>query len=58
MYNKILVEINPSESSAKITYASDFDLDLSLLLRERRAISLAHMEVLNVEVESNILVLD
>ena len=35
MYNKIPAEINPSEDSAKITYASDFDPDLCLLLRER-----------------------
>jgi hypothetical protein len=35
MYNKIPTEINPSEASAKITYASTFDLDFYLLLRER-----------------------
>jgi hypothetical protein len=41
MYNKIHVEINPTKAFAKITYASSFDPDLCLLLRERRATSLA-----------------
>ena len=43
MYNKIPIEIKPSESSAKITYASTFDLDFCLLLRERREIGRAHV---------------
>jgi hypothetical protein len=58
MYNKILAEINPSEASPKITYASPFDPDFFLLLRERRATSLAHMQDSSVEVESNILAVD
>jgi hypothetical protein len=56
MYNKIPNEINPSEASAKITYASTFDPDFCLLLRERRATTLAHMQDASMEVESNILV--
>jgi hypothetical protein len=58
MYNKIPTEIKPSEASAKITYASSFDPDFCLLLRERRATTLAHMQDAVVEVESNILVVD
>ena len=58
MYHKIPVEINPLEASTKITYASAFDPDFCLLLRERRATSLAHMQDSVVEVESNILVVD
>jgi hypothetical protein len=58
MYNKIPVEINPTESSAKITYASAFDPDFCLLLRERRATSLSHMQDASLEVESNVLVVD
>jgi hypothetical protein len=58
MYNKIPTEIKPSEASAKITYASAFDPDFCLLLRERRATTLAHMQDAAVEVESNILVVD
>jgi hypothetical protein len=58
MYHKIPVEIKPSEASAKITYASAFDLDFFLLLRERRATSMAHMQDVAMEVESNILAVD
>jgi hypothetical protein len=43
MYNKIPDKIKPSEAYAKITYASAFDPDFYLLLRERRATTLAHM---------------
>jgi hypothetical protein len=55
MYHKIPAEIKPSEASAKITYSSTFDPDFCLLLRERRATTLAHMQDAAVEVESNVL---
>jgi hypothetical protein len=55
MYNKIPAEINPSEASAKISYASVFGPDFCLLLRERRAASLAQMQDAAIEVESNVL---
>jgi len=58
MYNKIPAEINPTESSVKIMYARAFDPNLFLLLRERRATSLAHMQNSAVEVQLNILVVD
>jgi hypothetical protein len=58
MYNKIPTEIKPTETSAKITYASAFDPEFCLLLRERRATSLAHMQDATLEVESNILAVD
>jgi hypothetical protein len=58
MYNKIPAEINPTEASAKITYASAFDPDFCLLLRERRATSLANMQDAALEVESNVLAVD
>jgi hypothetical protein len=58
MYNKILAEIKPTKSSAKITYASSFDPDFCLLLRERRATSLAHMKDAALEVESDVLAVD
>jgi len=50
MYNKIAFEINPTEASAKITYASDFNSDFCLLLKERRATSLAYMKDVAQEV--------
>jgi hypothetical protein len=55
MYNKIPAEIKPSEASAKISYASVFGPDFCLLLRERRASSLAQMQDAAIEVESNVL---
>jgi uncharacterized small protein (DUF1192 family) len=58
MYNKIPAEIKPSEASAQISYASAFDPDFCLVLRERRATSLAQMQDAAVEVESNILAAD
>jgi len=58
MYNKIPVEIKPTKASAKITYDNSFDLDLCLLLREKRATSLAHMQDAALEVDSNILAVD
>jgi hypothetical protein len=55
MYNRIPTEIKPSEAFAMITYSSAFDPNFCLLLRERRAATLAHMQDAAVEVESNIL---
>jgi hypothetical protein len=58
MYNKIPVEINHSEASAKISYSSAFGPDFCLLLRERRATSLSQMQDAAIEVESNVLAAD
>jgi hypothetical protein len=58
MYNKIPAEIKPSEVSTKISYASAFGPDFCLLLRERRATSLAQMQDAAIEVESNVLAAD
>jgi hypothetical protein len=58
MYNKIPTEIKPSEASANISYASVFGPDFCLLLRERRATSLAQMQDAAIEVESNVLSVD
>jgi hypothetical protein len=55
MYNKIPAEIKPTEASAKISYASAFDPNFYILLRERRATSLAQMQDATIEVESNVL---
>ena len=35
MYNKVPAEVKPTTTSAKLTYASAFDSDFCLLLRER-----------------------
>ena len=55
MYSKIPNEIKPTATSAKITYASAFDVEFFFLLRERRYVTLADMQDATLEVESNIL---
>ena len=54
MFSKILAEIKPTETSAKITYANAFDSEFCLILRERRSASLSLMQDAALEVESNI----
>ena len=55
MFIKIPAEINPTDTSTKITYANAFDSKLCLLLRERRSASLSLMQDAALEVESNII---
>jgi len=55
MYNKIPAEVKPTTASAKLTYASAFDSNFCLLLRERRCATLADMQEAAFEVESNIM---
>ena len=55
MYSKIPIEIKPSDTSAKITYANSFDSEFCFLLRERRSATLSLMQDATLEVESNIL---
>jgi hypothetical protein len=55
---KIPIEIKPTETSTKITYASAFDPEFFLMLRERRSTSLAHMRDVALAVESNIFPVD
>ena len=54
MYRKIPIEIKPSDTSARITYANAFDFDFCLLLRERRYASLSLIQDVALELESNI----
>jgi hypothetical protein len=58
MYGKIPNEIKPSETSAKISFVNAFDVEFSLLLRERRDTTLSLMQDSAIEVESNILAAD
>ena len=48
-------EIKSTETSAKLTYANSFDVEFSLLLRERRANTLVNMQEATLEVESNLM---
>ena len=55
MYSKITTEINPFETSTKLMYVNSFDFEFSLLLRERRYVTLLNMQEAALEVESNML---
>ena len=55
MYSKIPVEVKPTPTSAKLTYANAFHSDFCLHLRERRFATLAEMQDAALEVESNIM---
>ena len=56
MYYKIPAEIKPKETSSKLTFANAFDAYFSLLLRERRVVTLINMHEVALEVKSNLLV--
>ena len=58
MYNKIPAEVKPTTTSAKLTYASAFDSDFYLLLRERQCATLANMQDAALEAESNIMAVE
>ena len=53
--SKILAEVKPTPTSAKLTHANAFDSYFFLLLRERRCATLADMQNAALAVESNIL---
>ena len=55
MYSKIPAKVKPTPTSAKLTYANAFDSGFCLLLRERRCATLADMQDVALEVESNIM---
>jgi len=58
MYGNIPAEVQPTPTSAKLTYANAFDSDFFLLLRERRCATLAEMQDAALEVESNIMAVE
>jgi hypothetical protein len=55
LYNKILVEVKPSQPAAKVTFVGAFDPDFALLLRERRSTDLTKMQDDALEIESNMM---
>jgi hypothetical protein len=55
LYRKIPAEVKPSQPAAKVTFAGAFDSDFALLLRERRATTLAGMQDDAIEIESNMM---
>ena len=57
LYNKIPIEVKPSQPAAKVTFTGAFEPDFSLLLRERRGADLTRMQDGAVEIESNMMAL-
>jgi len=57
LYNKIPVEVKPSQVAAKVTFTRDFEPNFALLLRERRGVNLTRMQDDAVEIESNVMAL-
>jgi hypothetical protein len=55
LYNKILVEVKPSQPAAKVTLAGAFEPDFALLLREMRSTDLTRMQDDAIEIESNMM---
>ena len=55
VYQKILVEVKPPETTTMITFANAFDAKFSLWLRAAKPQTLAAMQEATIEVESNLL---
>jgi hypothetical protein len=55
LYNKIPIEVKPSQPITKVTFVGAFEPDFALLLRERRATDLTRMQDDDVEIESNMM---
>jgi hypothetical protein len=55
LYNKISVEVKPSQPATKVTFVGAFDPDFTLLLRERRSVDVTKMQDDALEIESNMM---
>jgi len=55
LYNNILVDINPSQPTTKVTYVGAFDVDFSMTLRERRSSNLLVMQEDAIDIEGNLI---
>jgi hypothetical protein len=53
LYNKILVDIKPSQAATKVTYVGAFEVDFSIMLRERRSPTLLIMQDDAIDIEGN-----
>jgi len=51
IYSKILAEVKPYQLAAKVTFVGAFDSDFALVLRERRATTLAGMQDDAIKIE-------
>jgi hypothetical protein len=55
LYNKIPVEVKPSQPAKNVTFTGAFKPDFALLLRERREVKLTRMKDDVVDIESNMM---
>lgn len=53
LYNRIPMDIRPSQVAAKVTYVAAHDPDFTMMLRERRSTTLDNMHNDVVDIESN-----
>jgi hypothetical protein len=54
-YNNIPRDINPSQPTTKVTYVGAFDVDFSMVLRERRSPTLLIMQDDAIDIEGNMI---
>jgi hypothetical protein len=55
LYNKTPIEVKPSQLAAKVTFATAFNPNFALLLKERRSIDLTKMQDDALQIESNMM---
>jgi len=55
LYNKISIDINPSQPTTKVTYVAAFNFDFSMVLRERRSPTLLVMQEDAIYIEGNMI---
>jgi hypothetical protein len=55
LYNNNPRDIKPSQPAAKVTYVSAFDVEFSMVLRERRSPTLLIMQDDAIDIEGNMI---
>jgi len=53
VYNKIPIDIKPSQAAAKVNYAGAFEEDFTIMLRERRSSTLLIMQNDAIDIGGN-----
>jgi hypothetical protein len=55
IYNKIPIDIKPSQTTTKVTYAGAFEAYFSMVLRERRSPTFLIMQDDAIDIEGNMI---
>jgi hypothetical protein len=55
LYNKIPIDIKPSQPTTKVTYVGAFEANFSMVLRERRSPTLLIMQDDAIDIEGNMI---